>query len=428
MRLRVIAVAVTLIVVATAVAGSFYVLKLFTARLAAISDHIATLSAKQGEVEETILHNVAPRDCIPIETLPAVVATPGTYCLTANLVFASAGDAITVNADNVTIDGRGFEISGPTDPATTSRGVLAINRSDLTVRDIIISGFSTSVIVGNTDAAMPGTATFYDPNRLSRNITVENVTSYDATLQGIHIRADNFRIVNNRVSAVGPSQTADNNFATGIYTLGNGCEISGNLIMLGEATGTGENVGIGVNLGAGCEVANNTVVFDRLPEFGRNFGIWTRPAGGELALVRDNFITGSHHALGPFGIFKNNIATNTVCDMFARRPSAVDILIDLGGNRATASGLLPQIGSTTCFSDPEAALSRFESAPSAAAAYTTALAFGETDPVDLETETRTWLIVAARLGHQKAIKEIALFPDDAMTRTARQKATEILEE
>jgi len=57
------------------------------------------------------LQEVEPRT--PISSLPVTISQPGSYYLTASLTFSvAAQDAITVNADGVTIDLMGFTISG----------------------------------------------------------------------------------------------------------------------------------------------------------------------------------------------------------------------------------------------------------------------------------------------------------------------------
>src|SRR4051812_19968414 len=48
----------------------------------------------------------------PIDHLPFKISSSGRYYLTKNVVMPSGGDGITVTADNVTIDLRGFAITG----------------------------------------------------------------------------------------------------------------------------------------------------------------------------------------------------------------------------------------------------------------------------------------------------------------------------
>lgn len=58
----------------------------------------------------------------PIAAAPFAITNPGSYYLTSNLAV-TAGDAITISADNVTLDLNGFIISS-TEATPTSTGVL----------------------------------------------------------------------------------------------------------------------------------------------------------------------------------------------------------------------------------------------------------------------------------------------------------------
>lgn len=346
-----------------------------------------------------------------IDAIPFVADKPGRYCLASSLdASESEHDAITIESDDVTIDGRGYTITGSTEPATLTRGILAIDQNRLTIKNVRLFGFRSAIVIGTTDKIIPE-STMYSSDRKSRDIVIREVRADNPTFQGVHVRADNFKIHDCSVSGVGPSTYVKNAFATGIYGKGNGCSIEDNLVMLGEPTGTGENVGIALYYGAGCRVEGNTITFDRLPEFGRNYGIWTRPSGGSLPLVANNFISGSHFALGPHGMFYNNKSANTICSMFTKRPSSADTLQDLGKNESFSSPGNPRPGDVVCYADPEAAIERFRSNPSPDAAYAVATAYGETDPIGRQAEMLAWIFVAARMHHSGAVK-IAEEPED----------------
>lgn len=339
-----------------------------------------------------------------IDAIPFVADKPGHYCLASSLdASESEHDAITIESDDVTIDGRGYTITGSTDPATLTRGILAIDQNRLTIKNVRLFGFRSAIVIGTNDKIIPE-STMYSSDRKSRDIVIREVRADNPTFQGIHVRADNFKIHDCSVSGVGPSTRVKNAFATAIYGEGNGCCIEDNLAMLGEPIGTGENVGIALYYGAGCRIEGNTIMFDRLPEFGRNYGIWTKPSGGSLPFVANNLISGSHFALGPHGLFYNNKSANTVCSIFAKRPSNTDALQDLGKNESFSSPGNPRPGDVMCYADPEAAIERFRSNPSPDAAYAVATAYSETDPVGRQAEILAWIFVAARMHHSGAAK------------------------
>lgn len=118
--------------------------------------------------------------CTPIVSVPVTLTTPGTYCMVSDLSIAS-GAAITVQANFVTIDFRGYTLSGPGVVENTD-AVSSTFRRNLIVRNGAIRGFSYGVI------ALTGT-----------NIAVENMTISDVQIgvffaQGAHNSARNNRI------------------------------------------------------------------------------------------------------------------------------------------------------------------------------------------------------------------------------------------
>jgi hypothetical protein len=78
----------------------------------------------------------------PISTAPFTVSASGSYYLTANLAVTS-GNAITISADDVTLDLNGFTISSTASPADGAGVSLAGARSNVTVRNGHIRGTTT---------------------------------------------------------------------------------------------------------------------------------------------------------------------------------------------------------------------------------------------------------------------------------------------
>jgi hypothetical protein len=77
-----------------------------------------------------------------IDDIPATISTAGNYCLRKNVSTAIAsGSAIYVSASRVSIDCRGFMISGTSaGPASTARGI-ALENSFGAIRNCIVRGF-----------------------------------------------------------------------------------------------------------------------------------------------------------------------------------------------------------------------------------------------------------------------------------------------
>jgi hypothetical protein len=84
-----------------------------------------------------------------IDAVPYTIASPGVYELGKNLTFPSAletGNAITINASNVTIDFNSFNISKLQSGKTPQcLGIYALNRTNITVKNGSISGFYVGI-------------------------------------------------------------------------------------------------------------------------------------------------------------------------------------------------------------------------------------------------------------------------------------------
>lgn len=79
---------------------------------------------------------------IPIDHLPFTISASGSYVVTRDLEV-SAGDGITVNADDVTIDLNGFTLDGV---SKTAAGISARTRSNLSVSNGVIRRWSSGVL------------------------------------------------------------------------------------------------------------------------------------------------------------------------------------------------------------------------------------------------------------------------------------------
>jgi hypothetical protein len=90
----------------------------------------------------TLLPLVAAPIEITQKSVPLVIKQPGSYILATNLkVMSSTGTAISIDADNVTVDLNGFAISGPGKDVGESYGVTT-GRNNVTVRNGSVRDFS----------------------------------------------------------------------------------------------------------------------------------------------------------------------------------------------------------------------------------------------------------------------------------------------
>jgi len=87
-----------------------------------------------------------PPGCRRINSLPAVIDAPGSYCLNSGLSTALAsGSAISINANDVVLDLGGFALEGTAGAGSQAAGVRAVGRSQVTVRNGIVRGFFVGI-------------------------------------------------------------------------------------------------------------------------------------------------------------------------------------------------------------------------------------------------------------------------------------------
>ncbi len=87
------------------------------------------------------LDEVEPRIPISHADIPLTISTPGSYYLTENVT--TVGTAITVAADDVTIDLAGFALVGP--DSGTNYGIYMDERSNVEIRSGTVRNFHTGI-------------------------------------------------------------------------------------------------------------------------------------------------------------------------------------------------------------------------------------------------------------------------------------------
>lgn len=86
--------------------------------------------------------------CTAITSLPYTISVPGAYCLLGDLTTSiSAGVAISIEANSVTLDLNGHKLSGNDGSATTARGIVALGRRFVVVKNGTVRGFLTGVAI-----------------------------------------------------------------------------------------------------------------------------------------------------------------------------------------------------------------------------------------------------------------------------------------
>ena len=100
--------------------------------------------------------------CTAITAVPFTISAGGSYCLTADLIAPSAftsGTAITVTADNVTIDLGGYTLSDfAAGTGTKAIGIEAITQNNVTVQNGTVRGFYIGIQLSGASGTAAGSS------------------------------------------------------------------------------------------------------------------------------------------------------------------------------------------------------------------------------------------------------------------------------
>lgn len=164
-----------------------------------------------------------------ISSVPYTISSPGLYYLGGNLSYNGSGNAITVNADNVTLDLMGFSLTF-NGSGGTPNGIFLHGRNNVEIRNGTVSGFFTGI---------------WEDSQNGTNHRISNIRAdYNTTSGGVGI------------------------ILTGINHLVRGCTASHNSYG---------GIGFGSGTITGCVACNNG-----------NYGITLHGAGSVLNNIANN--------------------------------------------------------------------------------------------------------------------------------------------
>jgi hypothetical protein len=120
--------------------------------MAALSLIMSAFTGHAQTVQKQLTPSALGTPPIPITSLPLTIKTPGYYYLVSNMYYSATSQsnrvAITVNSPGVTIDLRGYSLSGPAQAVITVPQYLNLNpvgillqSSNTTVKNGAIVGF-----------------------------------------------------------------------------------------------------------------------------------------------------------------------------------------------------------------------------------------------------------------------------------------------
>jgi hypothetical protein len=178
-----------------------------------------------------------------VTAVPFTISASGNYCFDRNLTTAPTAttNAITINADYVTLDLNGFKLDGSPAPPGARRGIFATNRKGLVVRNGVVRGFARGV-------SLEGTGSSH---------LVEDLRAEGHTQAGIWAEGSGIVVRGCKVSSTLPL-TPDTS-SVGIYVLGSQARLLHNDVLDTLATGSGLARSIVLEGGASSVVESNRV-------------------------------------------------------------------------------------------------------------------------------------------------------------------------
>jgi len=199
------------------------------------------LLAAPGAWAETI-------NCTPITSLPEVIDVQGIYCFTGNLATSMAsGNAIYIQANNVTIDLNGWKLGNLAAGAGTgANGIIAVQRKNITIRNGTIRGFNRGIsLIG------------ISPYTISQGHLVEDIRADRNTYIGIEVMGRGNIVRRNQVLDTGGATGTDS--ARGMILMGSGGRALNNNISSTTATSTGTAIGLHLMEANGAVVEGNRI-------------------------------------------------------------------------------------------------------------------------------------------------------------------------
>jgi hypothetical protein len=233
-------------------------------------------------------------NCTPITSVPATITAQGIYCLTGNVATSqSSGNAITINAPNVTIDLNGWKVGGQGAGAGTTAIGIYSNANNVTVKNGIVRGFEIGISLNGSGAV------------------VQDLLTDQNTKTGIQVTGTGALVEHNQVVNTGGSTTSSTVYVYGIEVLGSSSTVSDNTVSGVTATGSANALGIYMDYGSFMTVRNNVVSNPALPSGGgSSLGIYSFTQ----ATAINNSVSNFTYCIYITGIYAQNTVNTCTTD------------------------------------------------------------------------------------------------------------------
>jgi hypothetical protein len=177
--------------ISNCVGRAIFAVLMFIIPLSAVAQGSLTPPAAPGPTMKS-LDQIEART--PISSAPFTITTSGSYYLTTN-VTVSSGDAITISANNVTLDLNGFTISSTRPVATTDTAILLSGpRTNISIYNGYISGGVTNSAGGVFGGSGFASGIIYSTVPPS-NVRVKDVSISGVLFHGIVLNSGNSTVV-----------------------------------------------------------------------------------------------------------------------------------------------------------------------------------------------------------------------------------------
>lgn len=243
---------------------------------------VLSACAKQKDSSSDIVIDEMNLDCA------MVYDQPGTYTLEQDLSSKTCG--IMIKASDVTIDLNGHHIQGPNDLRLVNYGIVAVDKSNIKIKNGSIDGFGFGVALSSKNGV---------GNKVRGN-EVTDMTISNSPLRGILIHGYNGRADSNKVSNSGGSLAYPDAYGFGIEMFGPDCMVSNNEVVdTYGSTSPGTYIGEGVAISfsfynTNCVAENNTVYNNRAVTNKSTFGFWVDVYS--VVTIRNNNVNNMHYS------------------------------------------------------------------------------------------------------------------------------------
>lgn len=254
-----------------------------------------------------------------ISSIPYTIVESGYYYLTSSVQNGSLFHGITIWADNVTLDLKGFSMIGDDSLGRHGVAIEGIHKN-ITIRNGTIRDFDNGILESSTQGRghkIIGVGVLSNRgngirllggNHLVNDCTVsDNGTLSSDDVHGILVQGYS-SVTNNKVYNNGGSSFRS---VEGIF-VGNGSKVSGNVICSNGISATGGTTGIHANIG--CTVTGNTIVSNGGSSSSVK-GLWT--SNGSTITGNTVCLNGTSASGTVFGILANpgcTVSNNTVSE------------------------------------------------------------------------------------------------------------------